>query len=462
MGGIYTSNTNHDLLSLKDGKRPFIAALRTCILEHPILSTVILGAKTESPEFATPKTLDLEKHIQIRDSYDLAEDSNIERILGEISDEEFTAVHTTPPWKVVLVPFSFQGSNTPSKLFVVFAYCHSHGDGKSGLAFNNSFLRGLSQYFSQAHDNSIPIDFTCEPPLNDLLPPIEKAGKLSLSWSFLLSPLLGEYLPTSLASLLGIRASWLPQNGNIWRGQRLTFDPDNFCTGVVVLSIDSATMSGLLQNCKAQQTTFTGVLNHVIARSLSASNNKAISANLFTSQIPVSMRHLFNGVYPDDSMTNCASVYNETIPRQPCVQPFDWAAARDTSAGLARTVSTLHNQPIGLLQYLNDFRSWTLGQIGKERDSSFEISNLGVFRPGVDSEANQPIKMEKAVFSQPATASGALLNFNPVSVQGGPLVMTVTWQRGVLDLVEGQDETTFVREICSRIEAEIRVLAQTP
>ncbi|KAM0716785.1 hypothetical protein Q7P37_008230 [Cladosporium fusiforme] len=351
----------NDLLGLKQGERPFVAALKTCLEEHPILSTVIVGGDTETPEFATPKQLDLNKYLEIRDAYAFPEDDSFEKILGKISDEQFSAVDTTPPWKVLLLPLRPQSSSGHSRLLVLFAYYHSHGDGKSGLAFHRSFLEALSRSSTQTPDHSSPDDLVCEPPANDLLPPVEEAGKLSLSWSYLLSPLLGAYLPDSLASLLGIRATWLPQDGNIWRGKKLTFDPEDFQTGIVVLSVDHDTMRGALQHCKSQQATFTGVLSQLIVRNLGASDTESMSADVFTSQIAVSMRHLFCDVYSEDSMTNCVTGYSESIPYQAYHQASDWAtdpssrfwaAARDTSAGLANAASTLHNQPIGLLQYL--------------------------------------------------------------------------------------------------------------
>lgn len=141
-----------------------------------------------------------------------------------------------------------------------------------------------------------------------------------------------------------------------------------------------------------------------------------------------------------------------------------WEAARKTTASLKAASSTLHNQPIGLLQYLKGFRAWTNGQIGKEREMSFEISNLGAFSPalvldGTDTGAS----IERVVFSQPAKASGSLLDFNPVSLKGGALNMTVTWQRGVLGLPEDVEETVLVKKVCSKLETLIcEVAAVSP
>jgi hypothetical protein len=84
--------------------------------------------------------------------------------------------------------------------------------------------------------------------------------------------------------------------------------------------------------------------------------------------------------------------------------------------------------------------------VGKERDMSFGISNLGSFKQ--PKENNSRIGMEKLLFSQPAKASGSLLDFNAVSVEVvGPLVLTVTWQRGVLGVRDRREEEgNFVKK----------------
>lgn len=120
-----------------------------------------------------------------------------------------------------------------------------------------------------------------------------------------------------------------------------------------------------------------------------------------------------------------------------------------------------------------------LKQLGNERGETYEISNLGCFVPLstnlADSVLDIPTKgivkeedvdldaiakaqttmtgwtVEQMVFVQPANAIGAALNFNAVSTTGGGLIMTVTWQRGVLGL-EDEDEEGFVREVCGEVK----------
>jgi hypothetical protein len=459
-------------LDLKHGKQPFLAALKFCVDKHPLLSTVILKADTESPEFATPKALDLDAHLEIRVIGDVPENTCIEKLLAQISDEQFYSLHTTPPWKLVLVSLPHDKTSGASRLLVLFTNYHSHGDGRSGLAFQDSFHAGLSRYLGQADHSESNFESVCQAPSTELLPSIEDGGKLTLSWSYLLSPFLGTYLPKSLVSFLGLRDSWLSPDTDIWRGKDTTFDPKDHSTGLVLVTMESFTLERVLQHCRAKRTTFTGLLEHLIARSLTASDGGAVDTSTFNAGVAVDMRHLFPGIYSASSMMNCVTGHSEMIRYDHSQEEHDWAmnpssrfweAARKTTASLKLATSTLHNQPIGLLQYLKAFRPWTTGLIGKERDMSFEISNIGAFSPTLpDEDGGSDLSIEKIVFSQPAKASGSLLDFNPVSVKGSPLTMTVTWQLGVLGLSEGMDEMAFVRRVCSKLELSIREIAAVP
>jgi hypothetical protein len=404
---------------------------------------VILNADSEGPEFATPKHLDLNKHLEVLDGGDVAEEEYIEKLLAKISDEKFKALDSSPPWKVVLTSLPCDEGTGAARLLVLFTNYHSHGDGRSGLAFHNSFLQGLGEYISQDNEKRDVIDTIIKAPTTSLLPPIEEGGRMTLSWSYLLSPLLGTYLPESVASFLGLRDSWLSSGTNIWRGENTRFDPGNHRTGLVLITVTCDVKEKILQQCRANKTTFTG----------------------FLAGVAIDMRHLFPGVYSAASMMNCVTGYSELV-RHPANEEKDWSttnpssefwnACRKTSASSKIAASTLHNQPIGLLQYLKAFRPWTTSLIGKERDMSFEISNLGSFRL---KESRSRVGIEKLLFSQPAKASGSLLDFNAVGVEGGPLVVSVTWQRGVLRVGDRMEEDEFVRKVSEKLKSLLGEIA---
>jgi hypothetical protein len=283
---------------------------------------------------------------------------------------------------------------------------------------------------------------------------------MTLSWSYLLSPLLGTYLPKSVASFLGLRDSWLSSETNIWRGENTRFDPGNHRTGLVLITVTCDVKEKILQQCRANKTTFTGLLQHLIARALTASDGGDVDTDAFLAGVAIDMRHLLPGVYSAASMMNCVTGYSELIHHL-ANEEKDWSttnpssefwnACRKTSASLKLAASTLHNQPVGLLQYLKAFRPWTTSLVGKERDMSFEISNLGSFKPPKESRSG--IGMEEFLFSQPAKASGSLLDFSAVSIEGGgSLVLTVTWQRGVLGLANGKEEDDFVKKVGGKLK----------
>lgn len=464
VGAIYTSQTANSVLDLSRGHEFATKALKHCIKKHPILSAVIVNGSAERPSFGLLETLDLSRHIDIRDlDNDLPEGKRIEQILATVSNEKFPSVDQHPPWKIILSSLPGQ-DDSATRLLVLFAFYHSHGDGKSGLAFHRTFLEGLQDKYAvkQAGDMLS----------SRLQPSMEETGKLSLSWSYLLAPLLGVYLPSFLATLLGFRASAVPPEDGIWSGKDFCFDPNDFRTGLAMVTIDDDIMQDALKRCRSRQTSFTGLLNQLIARALHAGLGPEHASKTFSTQIVVDLRRLFQGTFSDQTMMNCVSAYYETIASPPAVEekwttPTSgiWAAARNTTAGLMKCAGTLHNQPIGLLQYLSNFRSWTLGQIGKKRESSYEISNLVVFDPIPYSATEKPkdfpdpVHIEKTFFAQPAAAVGPCLNFNLVTTKGGPLVMTATWQQGVLDLGGVEQEADFVREVCWRIERDIGVLS---
>lgn len=466
IGAVYASSvvTNADLQ--RKGKQLFVPALRHCIDQHPVLSTVIIGADGEAPEYATPDVLDLSTHVDVLEPQtSLSEPEHIAQVVNKVCDGTFSNIDTTPPWKIVVASLSGAGSST-LRLLILLAYYHSHGDGRSALAFHTSFLEGLESSSSSADDAS----HIYQAPTSELLPPIEKAGKLYVSWSYLLGPLLSVYLPTFISRALGFRPPAAEQQGRVWTGKPHTYDdPTDFTTSVEMMQIDHDCMKAVLRKCKANGTTFTGLLNHLIARALS----ELPDADAFASQIVVDLRKHLPAIGPDD-MASAVTAYYETIPRTRVTTRMDsssdataklWEAARKTGEGLVKTASTLRDQPVGLLQYLSKFRPWTEGQIGNAREASFEISNLVVFDPRAgkeDSVGQNRWGIEKAIFAQPANAAGAAISFSIVTAKNGPLVMTASWQRGVLDLADfgsDLDESTFVAKVCGNVAASLRQLA---
>jgi hypothetical protein len=443
----------------------FIPALKYCIAAHPILSAAIHGEGTESPQFVRPATLDLRNHIKIRNPQSVSGKSTandmdlLKQVLIETHDQLYPDIERIPPWKIVLLPISPQPGSAERRFHILFSYSHSHGDGKSGLAFHRAFITGLET--GNLTYDSEPI---YKSPSSPLLPPIEQACKLKISLPFLLGPFIATYMPKFLSGMFNSHASATPQTPNSWIGTLSSYDPENFHTGLEIMVIDKDIIRAVLAVCRAHGAKFTGFVHQVIVRALSQALPADTPAGNFVGQTAVDLRNLIPGISNDD-MALCMSGVYEAFPRiDERSSPENkqgkndselmWAAARNTTERLAAGANTLTNQPIGLLQYLAHFRMWLVNQIGKPHDGSYEISNLVSFDPfsGDKTPTQQQAKswdVERMIFSQPANPTSSPLCFQFVSRKNGDMVMTLTWQRGVLGV---PDEDKFVNGINNTIQ----------
>ncbi|KAG9976732.1 hypothetical protein KCU98_g10537, partial [Aureobasidium melanogenum] len=372
IGGIYTlkQDTNEQI-----SQQTFVPALRHCVATHPLLSAVIEGQDTESPAFSRPKSLNLKDHVEILSINDLEEGATnlsekdlMHHVTVRTLDSKFSSVETTPPWKTVVFNLHNHDENhdqSIQRFFILFAYYHSHGDGKSALAFHKSFLQGLNGLKSDIHES-----FICETPSTPLPPTIEQAGKLSISWSYLLSPLFGAYLPEFVAKSLGLRASTTPKSADAWKGIKIPFDHSTFTTGLEFFTVSHTTMDKILQLCRAHDVKFTSLLHQLVVRALSEAlpSNTSTGDHIgsFIALTVVDLRHLLKDIGSDDMScpgptasfelfirSNVKDWKNWTNPKSN--SPI-WTAAHQTTQDLANRASTLRDQPIGLLSYLSKFR----------------------------------------------------------------------------------------------------------
>ncbi|KAK6008679.1 hypothetical protein QM012_000582 [Aureobasidium pullulans] len=455
VGGIYAIDLPSSDFSLRSN---LIKAMKHCITLHPILSACIIGQETEAPEFARPPVLDLNNHINILDTPDLFDEQSLIKLaLAQTNDHVFTSCDVTPPWQITILPLPAAEQSEKSRYLILFGYYHSHGDGKSGLAFHKTLLSGLKQ--AESADCAYDDDPKFTSPSKPLLPTLEMAGKLSISWSYLLSPLLGAYLPAFIANPLGIRASATPEAEDQWAGNKTFFEPDQYQTRLEVISIGHSDVQKILQKCRKHDVKLTGVLHQIIVQALSKELPPE-KAGCFVSQTAVDLHSHLNGI-ADDDMALCPTAYYELFTRisddditkesSPMSDDF-WDAARSTTQNLAQCASTLDDQPVGLLAYLRNMYPWTRGQVGKSRECSYELSNIMSFNPG-PTEPGQKWTVESIIFSQPANVSSGCLNFNVVSRYQGNLTIVISWQAGALDV---QGEQLFVERVGKHMTASLQ------
>lgn len=476
MGGIYqfpTSKSAESVVALST----YLPALKKCLEQHPFLSAVVLKPESDEVVYDFPDTIDLTYHFLVHERSEAAshEDIAIGKKIEYLSNSTgltfFDSIAERPGWRLDILPLD--GRNGRQRAWIGFTYCHCIGDGRSGIIFQESFFAALIDTFRTSAEDD---DHTYKPKQTDLL----ELPKLSVSVKYLLGPALGHYLPEFLSKWLGLKASTSGSDDGTWTGP-LTFLNNSQAvpkavTAVAVYTIDRALLVKVLQACRAHNAKLTSLLNVLIAQSLSRNLPRFADVvsdkDNFVAEIPTNLRRVAN--IPEKTIGNFSSVaYSRhaidrslTVECEAVVTSDMWSAASQNSKDLSKLTSELIDQPIGLLSWISDLDSWMKDQIGKPRDSSWQLSNLMTFEGRAEQSIDDPMVIEKMFFCQPAAAAGSPLDFNTVSLAGGDLVICVGWQIGAiglatkLELNTENTEREFVSRLLTDLTAYLESAAQ--
>ena len=408
-------------------------AITRLIHRHPSLCCYFEGEETPEPKFRRLKTILIEDVLQICNRN---RPSNLAAQLQEIHDLRWP-VDAKPLWRLVVMrePPATDGASIGSQLHIAFVYHHVIGDGLSGCAFHRCLSENLG-------DIERPIPISQEAPQTIAIPisatliePVEKSTSLPLSWRFLLIQIVKEYAP-----------SWLvgaPSTN--WAGKPAqTLDKCPFRSRVRIVTLAPDRVQDLVQESKNHSVTLTCLLTAVIVSALA---NSFPAARRFIGNTPYTLRRItgtsmdemvnetsgFETEYSTDMLDNIrkASTISERIESL-------WNTARsfhtEMQAELARCP---HDNLIGLLPYVTDYVKFYRKKIGKPREVTFELSNLGAFeRPR--GSLPKDWTLETMTFTQGAQPVGPAFTVNSVSVGGGALTIAITWQESVVgeDVVE--------------------------
>jgi hypothetical protein len=269
------------------------------------------------------------------------------------------------------------------------------------------------------------------------------------------------YLPKFIGKLLGLRAAASTVDAGTWIGSPIFFDPtatEN--SRVRILEIEAPLVHNALQVSRTHNTKLTGTMHQMIVRALSKAIPDPTITN-FVSGTPVDMRASIGT--PALTWGLFVSGFYDVHPRpcdatDPALSDEMWKAASSMTRGISACAATLQDQAIGLLRYVPGIKKWTLSKLGQQRDSSYELSNLLAFDNSHGEDKS--CEIAKMVFSQPGNVPSAPLVFNVISVKGGSLVCTVSWQAGALG-VPLENERSFVDGICLSIQTDFEALMQS-
>lgn len=460
IGGIYEFTGSHvDIRS----SRSFYGAVKKCVDQHPTLSVVVRDMDTDVAFFERVSTLIPEDHISIiedvavdetiAEKQDEDEMKRLEARLPNILDQPWPS--SRPPWKIVVLPISAvnRPPEEPTRCFIGFAFSHALGDGISALAFHRTFNAGIFERIDKECS-------TFATPESDFPAPFDTKKNFSISWGFLLAPLIAVYLPKFIAEFFGLRASVSIVSPETWTGTKMFFEPEVFNTCLRVIEIPSHDVENALRAARKNQARLTGALHQSITRGLSLALPREI-ANKFASGTAVNMRRAIGksdnemGLY----VNACYNSHERDDVRESPWSRKAWDNAQAITEKLATAAVTLHDQPVGLLRYVPSIKKWTAGKIGQERDCSYELSNLGAFDA---TTAHDPVtgarcKITHIVFTRPADATAPPVSISVASVKGGSMVITISWQSGAFGIAP-ESESAAVESLCDWLKEDLKRL----
>lgn len=439
-----------------------VMALKQCVAEHPVLTTIVLDTQTDSPLLARQANMSISHHLRIS-SHPISPENAMAEVLNQVHNDPLDDLSTHPPWRLYIR--MIKTSSALRTFIAAFAYSHAIADGFSGLLFHRSFLRALCGTEGLPHTTDA--NFVPETS-SRLFPALEQAATLPISWSFLLGPLIAEYCPGILKRALGMSSN---EPSEVWTGASSRPTKPTAAqplhTSLRHRSVSNRTVERVSDACRLHQTKLTGLLILLTSRSLARSLQETGQEDprLFKAETAIDLRRCIPaakdtmGNFPS-AVTDVVTTSNTKATDTPLTKE-DWQTAQRLTHRLQEASSTLSDQPVGLLKYLSDFRSWTIKKASQPPECSFSVSNLGVFETETakadgESESGGGWVIGDMAFSQSADATGAAFNLNLASTKAGGLNVVVTWWPGMLGV---QDEGRLMERVCGGVVDQMEHIA---
>ncbi|KAG8672972.1 Alcohol acetyltransferase [Fusarium poae] len=419
-------------------------SIACAIAQHPLFTVGRINEASKKQYWVRLDHIDFNYHITWQT---ISEGEDYKTALDAALDwqvnEQYTDLETRPQWRATILK-SAKGDFVD----VIFAWDHTVGDGKSGRFFHDSLLACLNK---EAHSDMIILkDRSFKVPITDFTPPLHHLLKLPVSLNFIFSTFSQDLMPQS-KSTKPQTANWAP----------ITMEP--YETRLKSITLANDVLKPVLDACRKQETTLTGLLHGLISVSM-ATRLAEDKARAFECGTPVCLRQFqqpgMSKVDLNQTAINSVVYWPyvfepglvATIRQQVSdaqanselnkkIEDTVWSVSKSLREGLSAKLKLgAKNDTIGLAKFITDWKSY-LKENSKIRTHSWEVSNLGVIQgelPG-DTGTEDCWKVEDATFTQSASVAGPALTFSVISVRGGGLTLSCSWQTGVVDdgLAEG-------------------------
>jgi hypothetical protein len=113
-----------------------------------------------------------------------------------------------------------------------------------------------------------------------------------------------------------------------------------------------------------------------------------------------------------------------------------WSVATDLRRSMEQHINNIPKDDVmGLLRWVTDWKKFWLSKVGKPRQDTWEVSNIGSL-PGGHAEGEEMAggwRIGRSFMSQGATVAGAAISISVAGVAGGEISMVLGWQEGIVN-----------------------------
>lgn len=412
-----------------------IRALRHVVHAHPALCVQFAGSHDQEPYFVRLPQIDLNDVLH----YSTDVTTPVEAVVSAELQRPFSRSTTKPLWRVTV-----RADNV-----VVFAWHHSIADGGCAHSFHAAFLSALNTKSEglQSDDSTVivvPHNLTIAPPLED-------RTDISVSFKTTVGTIYDASAPLSLRSH---RKAWtanpIPKELSLKIETRIR-------------KIDPHDARSLIALCRENKCTLTAFIHTlatlVLSHHLTAFENEK-KYKTFSTVVPISLRR-FTGTSPLD-ICDHVTIYHSypkimrDIPVYPPTRDsFPWQTA-------AKYTTTLHANlekarevigTIGFIYKLGGASNYFTEQLGKKRDYTLVLSNIGAMpklRDLGEKQRDDGVlwQVDDIGFGQSDNVLGSAIKINMAGSPSGAVSAIYNWGEKNIDsqLVEA-----FIEDIHNAI-----------
>ncbi|ORY00540.1 hypothetical protein BCR34DRAFT_575656 [Clohesyomyces aquaticus] len=200
------------------------------------------------------------------------------------------------------------------------------------------------------------------------------------------------------------------------------------------MKVPRETTNRLIQLSRENKTSLTATLETLLA-GVVFSHLPESTVDRVVSNGAISLRRFLPYDVVDDDKIGAWVTGYEFEHRRPKADPteFSWSEARQVRQRIADELAKKRSDATSaLLRWVSDIPKWFLEKEGTERGGTFEVSNLGVYKPGPAQSRDGGWNIGKMVFSQCGSVAGSGFSVSVVTGGDGCMTLAFSWLEGIV------------------------------